>query len=524
MSNLLNTNDGFNAMLTAQRFLLERRLSRFFKRNLVVCYNDWLAGNGFHLSKLLGELNSVHDTEVINLYRLLQLVGGMPATISDMDIYVDAANGSDETGDGTAAKPYKTLWFYETLPQTIRHEVNILFTSDFVVDNYEPFDVVFDFEHDGYLNFVGVGEPEILEGPFTVAAIGTIASGAGRYIQMTGAVGNHPGEFLLAADGASAGNAQPIHSRYSTDTYLTLTGAFGAMGLGDTLNVVRPSVQFQCASLSVNCRNDEWYSNIVRRNGKVAFVNLKLRIANSNDARDSLLVDNSMPMAFSFVQLDPPDNGSYTIKSPVNTRSCISSAEALSLSGVANIAHYGTELGQNFAGMAVKDTGKNYFGNLNQGDLRWWCSRGLINLEKDCAINHVSCERLTAYLSSSSISNTIAEGRANAGAGGGLESYHSLIDIDKFTVLDSDNILVVTGQSVITVKNADYDGTYSTITGYGIYFVAGGTVELHDAAASLSGTTGDIRYVLVNPAVTAAIPAAYGIDSQQTATVKRLGV
>lgn len=524
MSNLLNSTDGFNAMLTAQRFLLERRLSRFFKRNLVISYNEWLAGDGFHLETLLGELNASHDTEVINLYRLLQLVGGLPATISNLDIYVDAAAGSDETGDGSSSAPYKTLWFYDTLPRTIRHEVNIMFTSDFIVDNYEPFDVSFNFEHDGFLNFVGVGVPEVVEGPFTVATEGAIASGAGHYIQMTAPVGDHAGEFIMAADGGAAGMAQPIHSRYSTDTFLMIAGSFALLAPGDTMNVVRPSVQFQCAALSINCRTDEWYSNIVRTNGKVAFINLKLRIANSNDARNSFIVDNSLPMCFAFVQLNTPDNGSYIIKSEVNTQSCSNLAESRAASGVTNIAGAGTEANQEFAGMAVDDTGKNYPGTVEKGVLQWWCSRGVINLTDKCKVNRVSCNRLASYLAVAEISNTIAEGRANSGAGGGLESYNSSHDIDKFTVLNSDNIIAVTGQSVITLQNVDYSATYSTITGFGVYFVSGGTVELHDAGANLTGATGAIRYTLVNPAVTAAIPAAYGLDSQHTAMVKRLSV
>jgi hypothetical protein len=524
MSNLLTTDDGRAAVIIAQRYLLERRLSRFFKRNLVIAYNEWLAGDGFNLETIVGELNASHDTEVINLYRLLQLVGGLPATISNMDIYVDAAAGSDETGDGSSSKPFKTLWFYDTLPRTIRHEINIMFTSDFIVDNYEPFEVAFNFEHDGYLAFVGVGLPEVVEGPFEVSTTGAVASGAGHYIQMTAPVGDHAGEFIMATSGASTGNAQPIHSRYSTDTFLTIAGSFATLAPGDTMNVVHPAVQFQCASLSINCRTDEWYSNIVRGDGKVSFVNLKLRIANSNDARNSLIVDNTLPMVFGFVQLNTPDNGSYIVKSEVNTQSCTSTTEARSGSGVTNIAGFGTEGNQKFAGMAVDDTGKNYPGTVERGVLQWWCSRGVINLTDKCKVNRVSCNRLASYLAMSEISNTIAEGRANSGAGGGLESYNSSHDIDKFTVLNSDNIIAVTGQSVITLQNVDYSATYSTITGFGIYFVSGGTVELHDAGANLTGATGAIRYTLVNPAVTAAIPAAYGLDSQQTAMVKRLSV
>jgi len=526
MSNLLSSTDGANAMIIAQRFLLQRRLSRFFKRNLVISYNEWLEGDGFHVEKLLGELNASHDDEVINLYRLLGLVGGLSETITDMNIYIDSVAGSDETGDGSAAAPYASMWFFNSLPKRINHEVNILFTSDFVVSNFEPLIVDFEFGDEGYLNFVGVGAPEVVEGPFTVAATGDVASGASIYIQATAPVGDHPGDFLMCTSGAPINHAGAIHSRYSTDTYIMTKGNMTALAPGDTFNVVRPSVHFQCRSLTVMCRLNTWYSAIVRTNARIGFMNMQLDIPNSNDARNSLLIDcASVPTAMSFVQLNPADNGSYTIKSGLNTQSGSNTAEALSASGIETISGSGTETNQHFAGLAIKDTGKTFPGTITKGGCaQWLATRGVINLTKDCKLNHVSCERLASYLATSEIMATIAEGRANAGAGGGLESYNSLHDIDQFTVLNSDNIIVMISQSTITLQNTDRDATYSTISGYGIYFQSSAFVELQDAGANLTGATGAIRFDCVSPGVTAAIPAAFGWTNQQSAVVKRLSV
>lgn len=526
MSNLLSTTDGTNAMMIAQRFLLERRLSRFFKRNLVISYNEWLKGNGFHLETLLGELNKVHDDEVINLYRLLGLVGGLSETISDMNIYIDSVAGSDETGDGSAGAPYASMWFFNSLPKRINHEVNILFTSNYVVENYQPLIVDFEFGHDGYLNFVGVGAPEVVEGPFTVSTTGDVASGASIYIQMTAAVGDHPGDFLLCTSGAPVDHAGAIHSRSGTDTYIMTKGNMTGLAPGDTFNVVRPSIHFQCRSLTVMCRLNTWYSAIVRTNGRIGFMNMQLDIPNTNDARSSLLIDcASVPAVMSFVQLNPPDDGSYMIKSGLNTQSGLNGAETLSASGVSTICGSGTETNQHFAGLAIKDTGKNFPGTVTGGGCaQWLATRGLINLTKDCKLNHVSCQRLATYLASSEIMNTIAEGRANSGAGGGLESYNSLHDIDKFTVFNSDNVISLLSQSTITLSNTDQSATYSTITGYGIYFKSSAFIELHDAGANLTGATGAIRFDCVSPGVTAAIPAAYGWTQQQSAVVKRLSV
>lgn len=524
MSDLLSSTDGTNALITAQRYLLERRLSRFFKRNLVIAYNEWKAGDGFHLETLLGELNATHDDEVIDLYRLLGLVGGLPATISDMNIYVDPSAGSDETGDGSAANPFASLWFYESLPKQINHEVNIMFVTDYTVPNFKPFVVDFTFGHDGRLNFIGVGAPTVIESPLTVLTTGSLASGAGMYIQSATPVGNYPGDFLIATTGAAIGRAQPIHSRVGTDTFLMVAGNFPGLVPTDRLDVVRPSVSFICRSITIASRIDTWFSNNVRGNGKVAFVNLRIEMQNSNDARNSLLVDSTVPTVMSFCQIIPPDDGSGTIKSGVNTQSCSSTAEANSASGVVNISDFGTESNQQFAGLAIKDSGKNFPLTVTQGCLQWAATRGVINLSKDCKTNHVSCERMSSYLAVSEIFYTLCEGRSNAGAGGGLESYNSLHDINHFTVLNSDNIISLLSQSTITLQDVDQSATYSTITGFGIYFQSSAFLELRDAGANLTGATGAIRFDCVNPGVTAAIPAAYGWTNQQSAVVKRLSV
>ncbi|MCK4785552.1 MAG: hypothetical protein KAV87_17495 [Desulfobacteraceae bacterium] len=524
MSDLLSTTDGTNALIIAQRYLLERRLSRFFKRNLVISYNEWLSGDGFHLETLLGELNAVNDPEVINLYRLLGLVGGLAATISPMDIYVDPAAGSDETGDGSEAKPFASLWFYESLPKKIRHEINIMFVSDFVVDGSDSFLVDFDFDEGGYLNFVGVGVPEVVES-LTVLTTGLLTGNFASYIQMTTPPGaEHAGEFIFATSGTDAGKAQAIHSRYSTDTFLVIGDTFSSLDPADTMDVVRPAVSFQCTGLSVACRNSSLFVSFIRRNGKVAFVNLQLDITNPNDVEDALLVDNTVPMSFSFCQINPPDNGTWRIKSEVNTQSCSTLAEERSQSGVENISILGTAANQRIAGMSIKDTGKDFQGYVDQGSIRWLSSRGVINLTKKATVDTVSCERMVSRLAVSEILNTLVEGRANSGVGGGLEAYNSLHDINGLIVLNSDNILSLISQATITVQNIGRAATYSTITGYGVYFESTGFIELRDAAGSLTGTTGDIRYECVSPGVTDVIPAAFGMSIQQSAVVKRLGI
>ena len=112
MSDLLNTSEGRNVIIEAQRFLLKRRLARFFKRNLAIDFEQYEKGLGeFDLSTLLGQLNVAWDDELRDLYRLLGTVGGLTESIAETEINVNPATGSDITGTGSADRPYASLWF-----------------------------------------------------------------------------------------------------------------------------------------------------------------------------------------------------------------------------------------------------------------------------------------------------------------------------------------------------------------------------------------------------------------------------
>lgn len=522
MSDLLSTPDGVNAVVVAQRYLLERRLSRFFKRNLVISYNDWKSGNGFVLETLVGELNSFHDEEVLDLFRLLALVGGTAATMADMEIFVDPTNGSDTTGDGTETLPYQSLWFLPTLPKRIDHEIDILLLGDVSYPNFAEMLVDHDFGAKGVLNFIGVGTPEIVEGPFEVSFVSALAGIPCVTITMTTAPGAaHAGEFLMATSGTDAGQTQAIHSLPSVDTFLCLKGSFPSLSPGDTMNVVRPSVTLSCRALAVTSRNGSWYSDIVRGESKISFTNLIIDIANTNDARDSLLIDSTCDTAFGFVQIDPPDNGTWRVKSRVNYLSPSSFAESKTDSGVTNISDFGTESNQNFSGVAIKDVGKSYPGWLDRGDIGWWSTRGLLNLIRDCNLRHVSAERIAAERSMGKIYQTIVEGHVNSNVGGGIEVFSSCLDLEQFLVLNSDNYIVLIGQSFLTLTDCN-KALYSTISQYGIYFFSGGTCELHFDPSFMGGTLDDVWFGSVNPGIPSAFPSAYNTISQETSVVKRL--
>jgi hypothetical protein len=524
MSDLLTTTDGTNALIVAQQHLLKRRLSRFFKRNLVVSYNEWLQSNGFNLTDLLGQLNSAHDEEIINLYRLLALVGGLDVTITDIDVWIDSVNGSDTEGDGSETNPYQTMWFFYHLPRRINHVVNIMFTENYVVPSDDPFLVSFEFGDGGYLNFIGVGSPETVVAGLEVLTTGPLSSGAAQYIQMTTAVNDYPGEFLLVKDGLEAGQASPIHKRTGTDTYITIRGSYISLAVGDTCDIVRPSVHFECGALSIACRNSTWHDLTECDNGKVAFVNLQIDIVNTDQAGNCILVDSTVPTVFGFVQVNPPATATWLVKSEVNTQSALEETETISASGVTNIADIEEAANQRFAGLSIKEMTYGTFGYVEGGKLHWTSLRNVLTIQGDCKLYKISCEIFDARGANAYIQDCLAEGRAILvdANGGGIETWYSRLFIDRLMVLSGDNVISILSHSIVVCKAVERSLTYSTITGYGLYFESGGDVEIRDNGVNLYGTAGAIRFALVNPGVTAAMPGAYGWTSQHSGVVKRL--
>lgn len=525
MSNLLTTDDGRAAVIIAQRYLLERRLSRFFKRNLVIAYNEWLAGDGFNLETIVGELNALHDTEVTNLYRLLALAGGLPATVADMNIYIDPVAGSDTEGDGSETRPYASLWFIDNLPARIDHEVNILFVNDYA--HVTDMNISVQFGVDGYLSFIGVGAPTVI-GSYEVAATGVLDEGLGRYFQFTGAVGVDPsGEFLMAADGVDVGIAQAIHSQHAADTLITVPGSFLNVAPGDNMNIVRPTRNISFRELSIQCRNTQGWVSLTRDAGRIGFYNLQVQINDSgNSKRDCLLIDNSCAQVMSFCQIIPPSNGTMRItqRAELNTQNGESSAEALSQSGVTNMTVY-TQFAK-IAGVSVADldVGK-VLSLICEGKARYFSNRGVVHLKANAEVETITCNRIDVENANAKITDCLAQGRANSGAGAGLELWSSRCDVDGFTALNSDNVVSILANSQLSIERSGVDATYSTVTGFGVYLKGIGLVELRDAGARLLAATNAINFVTVNPAVPAAVPAAYGFATDsQLSMVKRLSV
>lgn len=492
---------------------------------MVIDYNQWLETGEFNLSALLGDLNVAHDPEVLNLFNLLGLVGGLPASVADASIYVDPVSGSDTDGSGSAAKPWASLWFLDTLPRKIDHSYKILLASSVAINGGAVLD--FSFGPNGSLSFVGVGAPTVVSGPFTVATTGTIGSNAGRFIQMTGPIGADPSNnFVMATSGADSGNVQAIHSLAAADTIAVLEGALSGIGPADTMNIVRPTVKLTVENLVCACRNGDSYSADINNGGRLNFVNLQLEITNSVDTKaQSLLIDNTCAQSMSFVQLVPPDAGTFVIKSDLNTQSPLDSIiQTDSASGISNIVSEGTI--PTPAGMTIQDIGKNYPMVALGGTIQWLGTRGRIDLRKTAELRNISAEWINAFFAFTGMYKILTQGhKPGDGSGGALEANSCRLSIRGLIAFDSDNIVTIYNNSDITIWESGADPVYSTITGYAFWFGGVGRVEMQDGGALLVGGTNAINFNTVSPAVPAALPAVGLMETDsQLSMVKRLGV
>jgi hypothetical protein len=524
MSDLLNTATGRAAILTAQRFLLQRRISRHFKRNLVIDYNQWLSGNDFTLDTLLGDLNKAHDPEILNLYSLLGMVGGLPASIANNTIYVDPATGSDITGTGAASKPYASLWFLDTLPRKINHTYKIMLVSSASILD----DVVLDFNFgpNGSLSFIGVGAPTVVAGPFTVSTTGVIGANVGRFIQMTTPIGADPSNnFVMATSGAENGNVQAIHSLAAADTIAVLEGALSLLAPADTMNIVRPTVKLSVRNLVCSCRNDDSYADNINDGARINFVNLQVEITDSGNTKvQALLVNNTCAQSMTFVQLIPPTSGTAVIKSDLNTQNPHDAAvESYSASGVNNIVD--TSTSPTPAGMTIQDIGKTFPVTAEGGLIKWMSTRGQLNWRKTAELRNVSVQWINAYAACAHMYRVLTQGTTPGdGSGGALEAYSCKLSIRGLIAFASDNIITVRNNSDLTVYESGRDATYSTITGYAFWIAGVSRIEMQDDGALLVGATNAINFATVNPTVAAALPAVWSMQTDsQLSMVKRLG-
>lgn len=318
MSNLLNTETGRAALYEARNFLLRKRLSRFFKRNLVIDYDRWSHGSAeFDLSTLLGQLNPAHDDEILDLYRLLGTFGGLETSLGDVSIYVDADNGNDQTGTGSSDRPMASLWFVPYLPRKINHFYRIILMSDVDMsgDNGEYLDFDQNIGAGGCLTLAGYGpEEHILSGLDATVTTWTSWNSVAFYLGLTPAATSAVvGKFIQnTTPGVYLGATVPAfyYTGIANGELLCLSSL--SVIANDTTRYVQPARLLKVRGLNIRCQcyNDsqETVEDIGARFG---ILNLRVEVEQGTETnRGSIVVDVDGQVFMSFVMLSPDPGAS----------------------------------------------------------------------------------------------------------------------------------------------------------------------------------------------------------------------
>jgi hypothetical protein len=313
MSNLLNDTEGRNVVLEAQRDLLRERLSRFFKRNLVIDYEQWSKGLGeFDLQTLLGQLNVAWDDELRDLYRLLGHIGGLTESVADDVIYVNSTDGSDITGTGSADSPYASLWFLPNLPRRIAHQYTILIKGD--VDHDNILTICHEFSGDGCLSLVGQG---VAEDPFGGGLDGIVNAQVTELntwkfittsVNPVVANGKH---FLRMKTGAAQDNAAPICTLDPAGFRIwTRFGPMAGIANPDEYSYAIPPITLTIKGADICAVNGENATEISSNPAvsRINFVNLNIDLNSDAPTRYRAFVTSGAPMGFWFVRILCPDN------------------------------------------------------------------------------------------------------------------------------------------------------------------------------------------------------------------------
>lgn len=392
MSNLLNDAEGRNVVLTAQRHLLERRIARFFKRNLVIDYEQWTNGGQFDLQTLLGDLNENLDQELRELFRLLGHVGGLASTLQDEEIIVDPLNGSDETGTGAAAAPYASLWFIGNLPRIISHQISIILLGD--VDYDDILTLCHQFEGDGCLNIVGQGAAV---DPYGGVLNGTITAHTAERntwhfctlsVNPTNAVYKY---FWRPTSGGAADNAAAVCTADDPAgrIWVRFAPTAGIVN-GDAYTYALPPHTLRITGASLTALNG-WNAtdeSSLLTISRINFVNLNIDLDPTPD-RSRTFVTNGAPMGFWFVRILAPDDihsagADIIFRNPINRHNpatSVSDLETQAQSGLNNLFLSAGETPVS-AGLMVVN---------READLRHDWDDAVIALESDSRIYCVDC-------------------------------------------------------------------------------------------------------------------------------------
>ena len=253
MSNLNNTPLGQMILTEASRDFLIKRIREWFERNTVISFVDWVNSGKtiFSLQTVLGQLNVANDNEIYNLFDLYNSLEATPPITAPIHFYLDSVTGSDITGTGTTAAPFRTLpRIQRLLPQVINSRIVIHLAGAASYTALDDMDLRFG--PNGQLLFEGMESPTGALGPYTINTVTPLGLNLCA-TQISLAIGPwvpgaQIGKFIHVLTGAHAGQYFAIGQNLAGSLFITNT----AIDLvpGETFEIVNPGTVIQLPGTS----------------------------------------------------------------------------------------------------------------------------------------------------------------------------------------------------------------------------------------------------------------------------------
>jgi hypothetical protein len=540
MSNLLNTTEGRQAILVAQRFQLERRLSRFFHRTIVIDFSNYEQGlSEFDLGTMLGQLNPAWDNEILEYFRLLGAVGGLSVSIADTTYYVDALLGNDVTGTGSALRPFSSLWFLENLPRRLNHACRVVLMTD-INEPDTALNLDFDFGDNGSFAIIGRGAPLVVDtNTIDGGGVVNLRGGGGIALLSPAAWGpNVDNNFLQPTSGAALMYAVPIHSKPTASAIITQGPPLTIPGIapGDAVRVVRPARTLTVKSIFACCRGS------ARANrSQLALVNLQIDFPDTlppfNAPINSLLFwHNDCVSTISFVNfLDTSWGSDYlfgqsgtSIGGFINTDVLHDHTQVIALANcaVANLdAPFGASYAPTICGFEMSGpVGVQHMDIIPGSSVMAMDSRKTIHFSGSSIMTFSNMGVAYCKQANMQFDSCVLDGRVKP-VGikdyAAFEVYNSTVEAYTCTALISDNVVSMFGNSQMKLVQVGTDAVFSTIGNGGVWSEGTNHVDAFygdPASTPLNkGMVGAVGQLIGYTASAGEVPVAWGALDVSTA-------
>jgi len=327
-------------------WLAKRRMSRRFHRSFYRAFDTWKNTGAFSLETLENSLNSVDVTEIENLNDLLVQLGCSDIGLYNGGVYhVNPTTGSDETGDGSDARPFASLSFLSSpyFPKYIDQEIRVLIDGSVTAD-----ELCFDQKigPGGSLSIVGVGAPVVQNtsqgaGPFALTGAipynTPIAAWEFNVAEVFG-VNELYGKWIRFTTGDCAGQCLPIHQNTASGIF-TRGGWNGTPAVADEFVVVDIASTIACPRWDIRV-DGPTYGNDTNALSRFNMFNLNIDLRSPTYQWENFRINNKAESQMSLCRIIT-DSGQFSairLESNLNIRPAADvGAAVLASSGVTNL-------------------------------------------------------------------------------------------------------------------------------------------------------------------------------------------